>query len=182
MKNVAKRAVNTVTAVFSQNLTWVCKPKEGQTVGETKHFSEEQTFTTDTLTEITSRKVGLWLIGTLKHFIRLSRLQGRTGFKMSKPVDLVLSVNNKTENLSFKFTLSVSRIQNLLEKYPAIVTEAFQPAPSIGNITAAQVQMYFTNAENLVIAPAAKVKALENSDNAVIEETITEVVVPLIEA
>lgn len=177
MKNVAKRAVNKVSAHFSQNLTWVAKPKEGQAVGETKFFSEEQMFTTDTLTEITSRKVGLWLIGVLKHFIRLSRLQGKTGFKMSKPIDLLLSVNNKSENLSFKFTLSISRIQNLLEKYPAIVCEAFQPAPSIGNITREQVTAYFVNAENLVIAPASK--ALELPEQSVSDEAI---VVPLIEA
>lgn len=180
MKNVATRAKNIVQVRFSQNLTWVNK------AGETKQFSEDQTFTTDTLTEVTSRKVGLWTIGVCKHFIKLSRLQGRTGFKMSKPVEMEITINNKTEKVSTKFTLSISRIESLLSKYPALVTEAFMPSPAIGNITTEQVKKYFTNAENLVIAAAVPkgLPAANEEENDVetidIEAEVTTVTVPLL--
>lgn len=174
MKNVAKRAENKVTAHFTQNLSWTNK------AGELKSFNEDQTFTSDTLTEITSRKVGLWLIGVLKHFIKLSRLQGRTGFKMSKPVELELSVNNKSERMDFKFTLAIGRIEGLLTKYPALVTEAFQPAPAIGGITREKVVAYFTNGENLVIAPSITKETKQITDAEETHAEVMEVVAPLI--
>lgn len=176
----SKRAANMVTAVFDQNLTSTNK------AGEIVEFhSGVQAFSTETLTELTSEKVGLWLIGVLKHFIRLQRLQGRTGFKMSKPVDLKLSVNNKTENLSFKFTLSISRIKNLLDRYPAMVTEAFLPSPAIGTINKAAIERYFVNAETIVLAPA--IKKAELSDIEEVKELTegsnpAEIKMPLIEA
>ena len=154
MSNVARAGKNIVTAHFTQNLSSVNK------AGEMVYFDQDQTFSSDTLTEITSRKVGLWLIGVLKHFIKLSRLQGSTGFKMSKPIELELSVNNKTETMRFKFTLSAKRLTNLLERYPSLVCEAFMPSPAIGNITEAKIEQYFNHAEDLVIAPAKKQKQL----------------------
>ena len=145
---------NKVTVTFSQNLAWVDKH------GNPKTFEDEQTFSTTTLTELTGRKIGLWMVGVLGNHIQLQRLQGRTGFKLSKPVQMEVTVNNRTESMGYKMTLSYKRIAKLLEKSKLLVGKSFAPAPAIGNISDAQVEQYLMASDSIVIAPAKKAKQL----------------------
>ena len=152
---------NKVTATFSQNLTWVDKQ------GNPRTFENEQEFSTETLTELTGKKVGLWIVGVLGNYIQLARLQGRQGFKMSKPVAMEIRVNNRSESMGYKMTLSHKRIAKLLERSKLLVGKSFAPAPAIGSITEGQVTQYLLTADSLVIAPAKKQKQL--AENAIVD-------------
>lgn len=158
---------NKVTATFSQNLAWVDKH------GNPKTFEALQEFSTTTLTELTGKKVGLWIVGVLGNHIKLERLQGRTGFKLSKPVKMEITVNNRSEQMGYKMTLSYKRIAKLLEKSKLIVAASFAPAPGIGQITDEKVINYLTASDSIVIAPAKKQKQLVNAEGI---EPVAEVV------
>ena len=143
---------NVITAVFSQNLTSVNK------AGEVVNFSEKQTFAGETEGELTANIVSLWLLGQVKHFVKLQRLQGKTGFKMSKDIDLSLTVNRKTEKFGFKFSLSLERIERLIERTPELVQEAFTPARTVSQVSKSLegAKSYLLERGNVVIAPAIK--------------------------
>lgn len=155
---------NVIKAIFSQNLSHV---KEN---GEIVEFKEKQEFFAETAQAITASTLALWCLGQVKHFVKLSRLQGETGFKMSKPIELMLTVNNKTEKLGFKFSLNAERLERLIEKTPELVQEAFTPAPTPAAIIANPkvITNYLLNKGDNVIAKAAKeVKMIEPAKEAI---------------
>jgi len=149
-------------AVFAQHLTSVNKG------GNVVTFDEEQKFVGETEQAMTANAVSLWLLGQVKHFVKLQRLQGKTGFKMSKPIDLTLTVNKKTEKFGFKFSLSLERIERLIERTPELVQEAFTPARTPSQVIASLegAKSYLLERGNSVICPAVKAKKVV----AVIEE------------
>lgn len=131
---------NVIVAIFRQNLSNVNKK------GELIEFNAEQKFMGETAQAMSANHVGLWLLGQLKHFMKLQRLQGKTGFKLSKPIELTLMVNNKTEKFGFKFSLSLERIERLIEKTPELVQAAFVPAR-----TPSQVVQSLESAKNYLL-------------------------------
>lgn len=147
---------NVIVAKFSQHLTSVNKN------GEVITFDQEQEFFGETTQAMTAKHIGIWLLGQVKHFMVLQRLQGKTGFKMSKDIELELTVNRKTEKFGFKFSLSLKKMEGLIIKTPALVQAALVPAASIGKVIASTERAIDNLFEkgNIVIAPAIK-KALE---------------------
>jgi len=143
---------NVIVAVFAQHLTSVNK------AGEVISFDEEQKFVGETEQALTANVVSLWLLGQVKHFVKLQRLQGKTGFKMSKDIELTLMVNKKTEKFGFKFSLSIDRIERLIEKTPHLVQEAFTPARTPSQVIASLegAKNSLLERGNFVIAPAVK--------------------------
>lgn len=140
---------NVVTAMFLQSFAWINK------AGEPKTFDEEQEFFTDTIQEISAKELALWLLAQCKHFIKLQRLQGKKGFMLSKPITLKLKVNNREVSYGFKFSLSLPRLEKLLQVQPELVAESFVVAPHIKNTSG--LLNYITGAgANMLIAKAVK--------------------------
>ena len=77
---------------------------------------------------------------------------------MSKPIELTLSVNNKTEKFGFRFSLSLERIERLIEKTPDLVQEAFTPAHTPSQVIANQLEAksYILGTGSAIIAKAIK--------------------------
>lgn len=143
------KKVNKIKAIFSQHL-----PENGNV----PEFNEVQEFTSETTQAVSARTLAIWLLGQMKHFVKLQRLQGKAGFKMSKPIELKLTVNNKTEKLGFKFSLNLERIEKLIETTPDLVQEAFTIAPSIPfiNANSGAALDYLTTNGNAIVCKAVK--------------------------
>jgi hypothetical protein len=182
---------NTVIVTMSQNLSRINK------AGELVTFNEQQTFKSTTIREVNSHNVALWVMTVLRQFVKLARLQGKDGFKLSKPIVMAVEVNGRKlhvkttgeESVSFKFTLSLKRIENMLDKYPELLKVAFAPTPNIGGITAGQVRDYFNGAKSLIFAKAKKDELLDApistekfEEVEVVTETKPEVTNPLLDA
>lgn len=147
---------NVIVAVFSQHLSSV---KAG---GEVVNFDEEQKFIGETTQAMTANHVAVWLLGQVKHFVKLQRLQGKAGFKMSKPIDLSLTVNKTTERFGFKFSLNLERLERLIERTPELVQEAFTPAKTPSQVIASLegAKNYLLEKGNVMICkavPAARI-------------------------
>src|SRR5678809_421551 len=80
---------NTVIVTMSQNLSRINK------AGELVTFNEQQTFKSTTIREVNSHNVALWVMTVLRQFVKLARLQGKDGFKLSKPIVMAVEVNGR---------------------------------------------------------------------------------------
>ncbi len=116
-------------------------------------YNNEVEIINETKQEITAENLGLWCICGLRKYQKMQRLQKQIGFKMSKMIDITVSVNNKTEKVSTKFSLNVDRLTSLFERTPELLAEAFTMAPSIGGLTKTKALAYISMAPaKLVLA------------------------------
>lgn len=151
---------NQVVLKVSQHI-----PAQVKENGTILAFDNEIEFTDETNTEINTEKLSNWAMCKLKKYMAIERLQGKTGFKLSKDITLTLSVNNRTESVSTKFSLSEERLKRVFERSPKLLSEVFHSTPSIGSATTAVSQNYLFNSTKLVIAEAKEVITTEQSTN-----------------
>lgn len=123
--------------------------KQGNTV---EAYENEVEFTSETTRQMNAENVACFAVCALKKYQRLQRLQGKTGFKMSKEITLTIKVNNKAqETVSMKFSLNQDRLLSILNRTPLLLAEAFVMNPSVGGLTISKAQQYLTTPADKVI-------------------------------
>lgn len=128
-------------------------------------YNNEVEFINETIQEVSAENLGLWGLCSLKKYQRMQRLQKQTGFKMSKMIDVKVSVNNRTELVSTKFSLNIDRLTSLFNTMPELLAEAFTMAPSIGGLTKAKALNYISIVPaKLILAKHAKEQEIEYTD------------------
>lgn len=167
---------NVVKVVFSQHLDYDTKGRGGKE-GRNIKYDNDWAVVNETVRELSAENIASWLIGQLGHFMAMMRLQGKTGFKLSKPIRVEVYVNNKkAETFEWKFSMNLDRVETLLNKQPELVARAFTKYNNVADSTVETAMKYLTDgrAGRTIIAPAKKKAELNPSvaeDLPLIEET-----------
>lgn len=162
------RTKNVVTVRFLQDLSYVTNSRMKDDVevpGKLVQFSNDAEFSSETLRDISAENVAAFAIAKVEHFIAMSRLQGKQGFKLNKPIVFSLKVNNsKAETFELKMSLSIPRLQKTLERSPEAIARAFSHFENVADSTVKGTIEYINRMRTgkLVIAKAVP-KQLENS-------------------
>lgn len=161
------RPKNVVTVGFSQDLNYVTNGNPAKNVpGKLIEFSNEASFESETLREISAENIAAFAIGSVENFIAVQRLQGKEGFKMNKPIVFKLKVNNnQTETFEMKMSLSIPRLQKLLEKSPHLIARAFAKFDNVADRTIANEMSHIARMRTGHLIVAKAVKELPAPDN-----------------
>jgi|GEM_PF-6415235 len=124
------RTTNKVSVRFSQDLSYVGPSRKGKDgvvkPGRLITFGNEMVFSDETEEEVTAENVGSWAVAKVGHALKLMRLQGKTGFKISKPIVMEVTINGKRVELSYwKMSLNLDRIERIMGKSPELLAYAF---------------------------------------------------------
>ena len=140
----------------------------------TEDFEVKAEFETESKGEINSHNLGLWLYGNVIKHMQLMKAQKLETFRQNKPCVVTVKVNNKEESIKMKFSLRLDVIMENLSKYPELLGKLFTPIPSIGGISAKDIQK-LVNGDKVVIAKS--IRQLEK-ESKVIEIAAAEEVLP----
>ena len=144
---------NKVTLVVSQNIP--AQVKEG---GVTiPAFTNRVEFSSETMQIVNAENVAAFAICALKQYMTVNRLQGATGFKLSKPLAIDFIVNGRNHSANrVKFTMNPERLAKKLETMPELVAAIFTPLPNVGGLTKARALNFVKDAGKTVLADAIK--------------------------
>ena len=148
-----KREKNKVKVILTQDI-----PASVNVNGFSEDTHNEAEFSDESTSEIDSRKLGLWVLCVVKQFVELARLQGKKGFNLNKPIDMLIKVNAKEAKVRFKFSLNIEKLLVLAQRNPELIAVAFRPVPSIGALSGSKALEYLTTDKPFVIAESTTKK------------------------
>jgi hypothetical protein len=159
---------NTISVLFLQIIaarTAERKNADGTvtevTIPERKVMVE---FKEETDSEVNAKNLAQYFMTRLVAWQKLRPLQGKDGFQTSKPMEVTLTVNNKTLTSSMKFTINPERIEKCLdrsENLVALIANAAS-APKFGASDASIKNYLLATPQNVILAkeiPAKDVAA-----------------------
>ena len=127
------QTTNKVVVIISQNTV---KTVKGNDI---KVFRKPQTFTSETVRQVTAENVGCWLADVLRKWQLAQKLQGLDAFDMSCAVDMEIIVSHGNhiakESMSAKIAISPNKLKSVLSKYPNLIGIAFVPDLNVADAT-----------------------------------------------
>lgn len=129
---------NKVKVVVSQTIPAYTNNKG--VVVEERNYSFEAS--DETVQDITAEKAGNFLMLNLLKFIELQKLQTQDTFKLSKPIDVSLTVNGKEGKSKMRVSLNRERFEHAFYNAPLILANVFTKVTNIGSLTNSEAQKF----------------------------------------
>lgn len=143
----------------------VCEQNIPETVSEggriSPAFSNRMEAVSETMQEVSVENVANWALCQLKRYMTMKRLQGKTGFKLSKEITVSLTVNGRTEIDGMKFSLNAERLEKAFQKTPKLVGLMFTTVPNVGGLTTQKAMNFVFGEGKQLLAAAKKEKVKE---------------------
>lgn len=133
------RQTNKVSVKITQTLPSYVKPN-GETVQERNYSFEHSD---ETKMDITAGNLSNFLLINLLRFMEIARLSGQDTFKLSKPMQVQIKVNDKEGMIQTqKLSMNPERFEKIMQNEPHLMAAIFTPTTNIGKLNDSEAKKF----------------------------------------